>query len=61
MADGYNMPHTGGGGRSNGVGVIVNVEISKGVVRVERWQGRIIAVRMMRYNCGRFQCIHLCG
>ena len=33
--------------RSNGVGIIVNVEISKEVVRVERWQGRIIAVWMM--------------
>ena len=33
--------------RGNGVGIIVNVEISKEVVRVERWQDRIIAVRMM--------------
>ena len=41
------MPHTGGDGRSNGVGIIVKVEISKEVVRVERWQGRIIAVWMM--------------
>ena len=35
------------GQRSNGVGIIVNVEISKEVVRMERWQGRIIAVWMM--------------
>ena len=33
------MLHAGGDGRSNGVGIMVNVEISKEVVRVERWQG----------------------
>ena len=47
MAEGYKMLHTGGDGRSNGVGIIVNADISKEVVRVERWQGRIIAVWMM--------------
>ena len=49
IADGYKMLHAGGDGRSrpSGVGIIVNVEISKEVVRVERWQGRIIAVWMM--------------
>ena len=47
MEEGYKMLHAGGDGRSNGVGIIVNVEISKEVVRVERWQGRIIAVWMM--------------
>ena len=47
MAEGYKVMHAGGDGRSNGVGIIVNVEISKEVVRVERWQGRIIAVWMM--------------
>ena len=36
-----------GHGRSNGVGIIVDVEISKEVVRVERWQERIIAVWMV--------------
>ena len=36
MAEGYTMLHAGGDGRSNGVGIIVNVEISKEVVRVER-------------------------
>ena len=46
MAEGYTMLHAGGDGRSNGVGIIVNVEISREVVRVERWQGRIIAVWM---------------
>ena len=47
MAEGYKMLHAGGNGRSNGVGIIVNVEISKEVVQVEIWQGRIIAVWMM--------------
>ena len=59
MAEGYKMLHAGGdgrsNGRSNGVGiivngdppVIVNADISKEVVRVERWQGRIIAIWMM--------------
>ena len=41
------MLHAGGDGRSNGIAIIVNVGISKEVVRVERWQGRIIAVWMM--------------
>ena len=47
MAEGYKMLHAGGDGMSNGIGIIVNVEISKDVIRVERWQGRIIAVWMM--------------
>ena len=47
MAEGYKMLHAGGVGRSNGVGLIVNVEISKELVRMERWQGRIIVVWMM--------------
>ena len=46
MAKGYKMLHAGGDGRSNCVGIIVNLEISKEVVRVERWQGRTIAVWM---------------
>ena len=41
------MLHAGGDGRSNGVGIIVNVEISKEVVRLERWQGVIIAIWMV--------------
>ena len=41
------MLHAGGDEKRNGVGIIVNVEISKEVVRVERCQGRIIAVWMM--------------
>ena len=47
MAEGYNMLHAGGDGWGNGVGIIVNVEISKEVARVERWQERIIAVWTM--------------
>ena len=47
MADGYKMLHAGRDGRSNGVGIILNVEIGKEVVRVERWQGMITAVWMM--------------
>ena len=33
MADGYKTLHAGGDGRSNGAGIIVNVGISKEVVR----------------------------
>ena len=47
MAGGYKMMHAGGDGKSNGVGVIVSEEISREVVRVERWNGRAIAVWMI--------------
>ena len=47
MAEGYKMLHGGGDVSSNGVGTIVNVEIRAYVVRVEIWQGRIIAVWIM--------------
>ena len=47
LAEGYKMLHAGGDGRSKCVGIIVNVEISNEVVRVERLQARIIAVWMM--------------
>ena len=47
MTGGYKMMHPGGDGRSNGVGVIVSEEISREVVRVERWNGRAIAVWMI--------------
>ena len=49
MAEGYNMLYAGGDGirGPNCVGIIMNVEISKEVVRVERWHGRVIAVWMM--------------
>ena len=36
---GYKMLHSGGDGMSNGVGITVNVGISKEVVRVDRWRG----------------------
>ena len=42
MMGGYKLLHAGGDGRSNGVGIIVSKEISKMVVRVERWKGRIV-------------------
>ena len=38
----------GGGGKSNGVGIIVSEKISKDVVREERRQGRIIVAWMKR-------------
>ena len=43
MAGGYKMMHAGGDVRSNGV----SEEISKEVMRVERWNGRAIAVWMI--------------
>ena len=59
MTEGYRMLHAGGDGRSNGVGIFVNVEISKEVVRVERWQGRIVAVWMMiRQHMVRANCVY---
>ena len=42
MVGGRKVLHTGGDGRSNGVGIVISEEISKEVVRVERWNGRII-------------------
>ena len=42
LAGGYKMLHAGGDGKTNGVGIIVSAKISKDVVGVERWQGRII-------------------
>ena len=43
MAGGYKMMHAGGYVRSNGV----SEEISKEVMRVEKWNGRAIAVWMI--------------
>ena len=48
MAEGYNMLHAGGDGRSNGVGIIMNVENSMEVVRVERWNGLAVEARSSR-------------
>ena len=42
MTGGYKLLHAGGDGRSNGMGIIVSEEISKTVVRVERWKRRIV-------------------
>ncbi|KAI0242212.1 Serine/threonine-protein kinase Nek10 [Lamellibrachia satsuma] len=42
MVGGYKLLHAGGDGRSNGVGIIVSEEISKTVVRVDRWKGHIV-------------------
>ena len=41
------MLHAGRDGKSNGVGIIVSEKISKAVVRVESWQGRITVAWMM--------------
>ena len=38
----YKLLHVGGDGRCNGMGIIVSEEITKQVVRVERWEGRIV-------------------
>ena len=43
LVGGYKLLHVNGDGRSNnGVGIILLEEISKQVVRVERWQRRIV-------------------
>ena len=47
MMGGYKLLHAGEDGRSNGVGIIVSEEISKTVVRVERWKGRIVMAWLM--------------
>ena len=42
MVGGRQLLHAGCDGRSSGVGIVISEEISKEVVRVERWKGRII-------------------
>ena len=42
LVGGYKLLHVGGDGRSNGVEIILSEEISKQVVRVERWEGWIV-------------------
>ena len=44
VGEGFKMLRAGGDGKTNGVGVIMNKEYSKEIIRVERWGGRIIAV-----------------
>ena len=39
---GYKLLHVGGGGRSNGVGIVVSEEISKTVVKVKKWKECIV-------------------
>ena len=34
--------HAKGDGRVNGMGIIVSEEISKEVIRAERWEGQIV-------------------
>ena len=46
MMGGYKLLHTGGDG-SNRVGIIVSEEISKTVVRVETWKGRMVMAWLM--------------
>ena len=43
----YKLLHAGGDRRSNRLGIIVSEEISKTVVRVERWKGRIVMAWLM--------------
>ena len=47
---GYKLFHAGGDGRSNGVGIIVLEGKGKEVIRVERWEGRIILLWMLVHN-----------
>ena len=47
MVGGRKLLHARGGGRSSGVGIVISEEISKEVVRVERWKGRIIVAWVM--------------
>ena len=44
LGEGFMMLHSGGDGKTNGVGVIMYEEYSKEFIRVERWGGGIIAV-----------------
>ena len=42
LVGGYMLLHAGGDGRRNGMEIIISEEVSKQVIRVERWKGRII-------------------
>ena len=48
IVEGYKMLHAGGDRSS--AGIILHVEISKEVVGIKIWQGRIIAVLMMSHQ-----------
>ena len=43
LGEGFKMLHARGNGKTNGVGMIVNEECSKEVIRVDICGGRIIA------------------
>ena len=47
MTGGRKLLHADGDGRSSGVGIVISEYISKEVVRVERWKGRIIMASAM--------------
>ena len=44
---GYKLLHMGGDGRSNSMEIIGLEEVSKQVVRVERWEGWIVMARVV--------------
>ena len=47
LGRGFKLLHAGGDGKSNGVGIVVSEAISKEVIRVERWEGRILMAWLM--------------
>ena len=55
FGEGYKLLHAGGDGKSNGVGVIVDSNLARQVIRVERWDGRIMMVWML--TGGRKLCV----
>ena len=55
LGEGFKMLRAVGDGKTNGVGVIMNEEYSKEVIRVEKWGGRIIAVWIL--VGGQMMCI----
>ena len=55
LGEGFKMLHAGGDGKTNRVGVIMNEEYSKEVIRAEIWGGRIIAV--LTLVGGQMMCI----
>ena len=42
LVGGCKLLHTGGDGKSNGVGIIVSEEIGNQVVKLESWEERIV-------------------
>ena len=60
LEEGVKMIHAGGDGKSNGVGVIMSETISKEIVRVERWNGRIVMI-WIRMNNQMIYSFSLCA